>query len=309
MSAEPSPTRVARLCHLVNDTDAQELVQQKIVVDPRAYGRNGPPPGDTLQRARKETMELMNSYHKLQEALLDFRGGFCIMCHLPPEKRHLQTRHAHGCQGTAVCGIKDIPGLLVYPELLQEKSVLVKLIDELLLSPDCDFLADELEPSELDRHGRLLPRNVASLLGSVLDLGTGKAALQISTPGTVAALDSPLQNNERMLQIPLGCDAVLVVALQPDDIDSLPAEHTAEIEDPVKLGFERGTVGILVRPGDVIAFSGPAQRAWKGIVKIIPGTWQEWENEWPCWGDRTTETDLEAQKGCMKGCAFDLKIS
>ncbi|CAK1366279.1 unnamed protein product [Cercospora beticola] len=179
MAADPI-NRTADLCELLANTELEEMLRRNYVLDPRDFPGRGPPPGHPLERARKETMNLMQNYHKLQEALFDFRGGYCVMCHFPPERRHLDRKHAHGCQGTGVRMVRDIPGMLLYPNFLQEKKVLMKLIDELLLSPEHDFLGD----------GKgYVPTDVASLMGSIFDLGSRNAVLQVSIPDEMTALD------------------------------------------------------------------------------------------------------------------------
>ena len=198
--------------------------------------------------------------------------------------------------------VRDVPGMLLYPKFLQEKKVLMKLIDEVLLSPKHDFLGD----------GKgYLPTDVASLMESIFDLGSRNAVLQVSAPDEMTALDSPSLNDEASLHVPLGCDAVLVIALQDEDLCPLPGAsggsnsrphfrpppqsihcHDPPEDEPEPLyatetsvvtGHRSGMAAVLLRAGDVITFTGPAQRAWKGIAKVVPGSWPEWEHEWPCW--------------------------
>ena len=372
MASEPPPELV-EFYNLISTTTLEELIDRDYVVDPRPPARSGPrssrprqlnPSERILHNAIPEGTQLFKNYWKLQEALFDFRGGYCLMCHLPPAMRHSQKKHAHSCQGTGVAVVKEMPGLLVYANLLQEKIVHMKLADEMLLFPDHDFLKGQRSPVTVTEDSAKvapLPDAVASLLGSVLELGDSHATLQLSRSDALLSLSKDSSDSDRVVHVHIGCDAVLVLGLEERDLESALQDSTnrkAESPPVGKFGWDelivssdderydgprpkrqkradpaatskaapsstkspgahghltnnpsaRGQLGILLRAGDVVSMTGPARRAWRGIAKVMPGSSPAWEQEWPCWGERSGDEAFEAFKGCMESTAVSLSI-
>ena len=227
MATETPPAKLVEFYNTISSSELSELLSRPDVLDPRLHARSGPPTGCMLQSSFPDIGHLQDNYHELQEALYDFRGGYCVMCHLPPERRHLDKKHAHSCQGSGVSSAKEIPGLLVYPALLREPLVRKKLTDDVLLNPEYEFLRVKQDLLGLKGQNHALPDSVASLLGSVLDLGSKTACLQLASSKECPSLRKDEGPGDRLLHVPLGCDYILVLGLDQKDMGLLTQENSS----------------------------------------------------------------------------------
>ncbi|WPB06387.1 uncharacterized protein RHO25_011044 [Cercospora beticola] len=240
---------------------------------------------ESMLRLAPQTMEQNISNYpmtpRFQEALFEFRGGFCPMC---PQS----VKHIHGVQGGGVFNIEGMPGVSVYPRLFVEKSIERRLVDELLVGEE---KLSTLPPVAASGNAVIgepkpLPKSVATFFAGLFDLREQSGALQISNAAYPSDLKPVNREGGPQLLVSLGCDCILVLGSARGDDEPVfdqPANYyertNSKLTNPQEHGgpFQgvarrTGYAAILLRSGDALTLSEEAIRTWIGIAQVLEGT-------------------------------------
>lgn len=87
------------------------------------------------------------------------------------------------------------------------------------------------------------------------------------------------------------------------------AKVSSETLQQIHTKRERGQLGIVLRPGDVVSMTGPALRAWRCAAKVMPETSPASAPAWPDSDVKVRIPALQVYRGSMKDSSASITIS
>jgi alkylated DNA repair protein alkB family protein 1 len=142
------------------------------------------------------------------------------------------------------------------------------------------------------------PSDVSQLLEELFpDTKAQAAIVNLYTPGDTLSIhrDVSEQSGKGLISISLGCDALFMIGLGPDHVDT-PNES---ILPPLIL---------RLRSGDAVIMSGPSRFAWHGVPQVIRNTCPDFLENWPADDGDSHDIKYDHWKGWMQNKRINLNV-
>jgi len=136
------------------------------------------------------------------------------------------------------------------------------------------------------------PPDIKQLIDNAFPMKAEAAIVNLYSPGETLSVHRDVSEEcaQPLVSISLGCEAVFIVALGPED-----AKGSQQRIAPIKL-----------RSGDAVLMSGESRYAWHGVPKVLPNSCPAWLQDWPAVG--LGEERYGAHKGWMKSKRINLNV-
>lgn len=126
--------------------------------------------------------------------------------------------------------------------------------------------------------------------------------MNVYTPGDVLSMhrDVAEDSDRGLVSVSLGCDAIFVIGLGPDN------KLVSASSDGASLEEVKPPLVVRVRSGDAVFMDGPSRFAWHGVPQIISNTCPDFLRNWPAADDG--ENEYEHWKEWMANKRVNLNV-
>ncbi|KAF2670575.1 hypothetical protein BT63DRAFT_454761 [Microthyrium microscopicum] len=148
------------------------------------------------------------------------------------------------------------------------------------------------------------PPDTAQLLETLFPQMRAEAAIvNLYTPGDFLSMhrDVAEESDKGLISVSIGCEAVFVIGLGPDNAALSPGNDGSAIE-------MKPPLVIRLRSGDAVFMGGSSRFAWHGVPQIIPGTCPDFLKDWPASIEEKTEPEYEQWRGWMANKRVNLNV-
>lgn len=188
-----------------------------------------------------------------------------------------------------------------------------------------------------------LQAHIKPLIEGILPLEVHAATAFISSTGDPLTLRQEKEHKGFFLDVSLGCEGIFVVGrkLSADEVRSrkspspeigasdeswrqfvvgLDEDYYNEKDNEQRGDCPAGTgddfawdsgfqlAAIRLKNGDALLCSGESADIWHGVAKGNEGSFNAWEQNWPCWSEAENGSRLQEWKGCMRGRRIDFLL-